>query len=684
MRKISLARTLCLFAGAAALQAEIKVPNLFSDNMVIQRDTAVPVWGWAMPGEKVTVKFRGQEKSTAADLSGKWTVKLAPLRACSTPETMEISAGADTKAIKNILTGDVWLCSGQSNMEMALASCENAKEEISAANYPEIREFRARNTPDTEKAAEDVNGKWVVCSPRSAGEFSGAAFFFARELYKKIKTPVGLINNSVGATAAETWMSPASLKREPVFKPVLDRYEEALKVYPEKQAEYDRAVRPWNELTGQKDIRRKFTDTEKTGEKNSWASPDFDDSGWRKTPAGISKIWKAPSVMWFRNRFVIPPEWEGKDITVDGLFVAIRFYGAYTVCFNGEKISGDEAEGWHDIRLTIPGSMVKAGEAVLTTRILSSQSTGRFCGYYKVAPANYAEVILSEDQFSAGINPANFRVRACYKAAAPAGGEDIPVVTHPGVQPVGPRHPNAPSALYNALVCPLAPFAVRGVLWYQGEGNAQRACQYRKTLPALIHSWRELWGSDIPFIIVQLANYKWRVEEPSESVWAELREAQSMTANQESGCALAVAIDIGDAVDVHPKNKRTLGARLALAALKLAYGEDVVASGPVFKSVKFENGKAVLTFGNIGGGLVAKGGAPLKGFAIAGDDRKFSWADAVINADTVIVSSSNVPLPAAVRYAWADNPDCGLYNQNGLPAVPFRTDRWPEVTKDKN
>jgi sialate O-acetylesterase len=500
----------------AVAPADVRLPAVISDNMVLQAGGRVSLWGWADPNEEinVAVSWRKVDWTIQADNAGKWSFQMT---APDVGGPYEITfKGKNTVTVKNILAGEVWLCSGQSNMQMAVEQATNAKEEIAAADYPQIRLFTVTRKV-AEKPQADCTGKWVVCSPETVGNFSAVGYFFGRDLYKELKQPIGLIHSSWGGTAAEAWTSPVALQENPNLEPILKRYKEALAVYPQAKAKYDEAMAQWPQAAKQA-----------------------------------------------------------------------------------------KAEG-------------------------------------KQAPPR------------------------------------------PGL-PMGPENPNSPCGLYNAMIAPLVPYTIRGTIWYQGESNAGRAYQYRDLFPTMIKSWWNAWGQqgqeDFAFLFVQLANFMAVKDEPGDSTWAELREAQLLTLELPN-TGMAVIVDIGDAKDIHPKDKQDVGKRLALWALANSYGRKVVYSGPLYKYMEKRDNKIVLSFGHVGGGLVAKGGEQLEGFAIAGADRKFVWGDAKIEGDQIVVSSEKVADPVAVRYAWADNPMCNLYNKADLPASPFRTDAWPGVTVDK-
>ena len=502
-----------VLSSAIGAFADVKLPSVISDNMVLQQGKQASIWGWAEPGEKVAVSGSWQIGSwdTTADKDSKWMIKIEPPKAGGPYEL--IFKGKNTITIKNILVGEVWLCSGQSNMQWSVRQSANAEQEIAAANYPDIRLFTVERKP-AEQPQSDCVGDWQLCGPQTVPGFSAVAYYFGRELHKELDVPVGLIHTSWGGTPAEAWTSKKTLESDPDFEPILKRYSDVIAKYPEAKSKYEQKLKEWE-----------------------------------------------------------------------------------------KAVAEAKAEGKKPPRRPYP--------------------------------------------------------------------------------PRGPRHKNNPSGLYNAMIAPLIPYGIQGAVWYQGEANAGRAYQYRKLFPAMIKNWRNDWGQgDFPFLFVQLANFMAVNLEPSESAWAELREAQLMTlALPKTG--MAVIIDIGDANNIHPKNKQDVGKRLALLALARSYGKKLVYCGPIYKSMRVEGNKIILHFDYVGGGLVAGGGEPLKGFAIAGADRKFVWADAKIDGDTVVVSCDKVTKPVAVRYAWADNPVCNLYNKEGLPASPFRTDDWPGITANE-
>jgi sialate O-acetylesterase len=506
---------IALALGMRDLRADVKLPNLISDGMVLQQGMKVNIWGTADPGEHVTVTLQDQRATSVADGKGMWQVKLGPLNPGG-PFTLTV-AGKNIVVLHDVLVGEVWVCSGQSNMEMPVGVTQggwssgvlNYQDEIARADYPMLRMFTVRRAV-AGKPQTDVQGNWVAAHGQAVSDFSAVGYFFGRDLQRILNVPIGMIHSSWGGTTAEAWTSRGTLESEPEFKSILDDGTKLLSAYPKVVQDYEQQLAQWRQ-------------------------------------------------------------------------------------------ESDKAEG-----------------------------------------------------------------------------DGAPMPTFP-TMPKDPRSdPARPAGLYNAMVMPLTPYAIRGVIWYQGESNSDRPIQYRKLFPAMIRDWRQSWGEgDFPFLYVQLAN--WGVH-ALKYRWPELREAQSMTLSLPK-TGMAVTIDIGDASNIHPTNKQEVGYRLALAAQGIAYGHDVIYSGPTYESMTIEGGKVRLHFQHAYGGLTAKSLSiiSVSGFEIAGEDRKFVGADARIEGDTVVVSSDQVPHPIAVRYAWGMNPRPSIYNRADLPASPFRTDKWEDL-----
>ena len=642
---------------AVVARAEVRLPAIIGDNMVLQQGVKVRIWGEANAGENVTVTFDKKAVSAVADAQGRWQVWIGPLKA-SGPSELTVNG----LTIRNVLVGDVWLCSGQSNMEWPLINTIGGAETVAQANHPEIRLFSVEHQTSATPLT-DVQGRWVVTTPEEAANFSAVGYFFGRELYQHLKIPIGLINSSWGGTPAEAWTTHDALLSSPELKPILDRYQSSLNVLPQTKEGYARALAQWEE-------KNLYLDAGNKGEALGYADSAASTAGWSKMDlpkqletAGLL----IDGAVWFRKEVELPASWSGKD-----LVLKLTPVDDHDVTyFNGTRIGaiGRETPNSYMVprKYVVPAALVKAGRNVIAVRVFDSGGEGGFSrgGAMSIGPNGDAE-----SQAISLRGAWDYKVELALEPKRPDWG------TRP--EAVGVSNQNNPSVLYNAMIAPLVPFAIRGVIWYQGESNAGRAYQYRTLFPLMIRSWRSAWGHDFPFYFVQLANWHASKAEPDESDWAELREAQTMTL-REPQTGMAVTIDIGDENDIHPRNKLDVGRRLAAWALAVTYGEKVIPSGPLFDRFTIEGDKIHIRFKH-GAGLKTSDGGPVKGFAIAGEDRRFVWADARIDGDTVIVSSSKVPRPVAVRYGWADNPIANLYNKAGLPTSPFRTDDWPGVT----
>jgi sialate O-acetylesterase len=663
---MKLARTckhLLLFAALAVIArpglcaqdppANPFISPMFSSNMVLQRGIPIPVWGWTTPGQKVTVSLRNKTATAIADAQGKWIARLGSLPAGG-PYKLTVS-GPDTLTLENVLIGDVWVCSGQSNMEMGIGNVDNAQQEIASANYPNIRLFTVQKTIATSPQTTVV-GNWQVCTPTNVASggwngFSAVAYFFGRELYKKTGVPIGLIHTSWGGTVAEAWTSAEALKGMPDFAPAVAQLE-ASRVDPKVgEANLAKRMEAWY---------RKNDPVSADGV--GWSAIVVDISSWRTM--SLPGLWESAGlpnydgVVWFRKELELSPDLAGKP--------AMLHLGTIddqdTTWVNGVQVGGmNKYDAVRDYK--VPAGLLKPGHNVITVRVLDTGVGGGING----KPEQMSLDIPGQSTISLA-GPWNYK-------------ESVPLSKTQPVPQLIQNNPNVTTVLYNGMIAPVIPYGIKGAIWYQGESNAGRAYQYRTLLPTMIGDWRSRWGEgNFPFFIVQLANFQPTKAQPAEDAWAELREAQAMTAATVKNSAIASAIDIGDAVDIHPKNKQEVGRRLALDALATVYRQKVEYSGPTYKSMAKEENAIRLTFSHVGGGLMARTGDKLTGFEIAGPDRHFVWADARIDGDTIVVSSPDVPNPTAVRYGWAINPVVNLYNKAGLPANPFRTDDYPGVT----
>jgi sialate O-acetylesterase len=652
----TLASHLLAFAAVVAIspsppaRAEEKAERpflhgLFTDHMVLQRGVEAPIWGWTKPGETVTVRLAGKEAEARAGADGKWTVKIGPF-AAGGPHTLTV-IGPESATRKDVLIGDVWICSGQSNMEWPVEQADDAKGEIARADHPKIRLYtvpkKISYVPESQ-----VKGSWEVCSPQTVGDFSAVGYFFGRDLNRELDVPIGLIDSSWGGTIAEAWVSAESLRAMDDFREAVDQIREYEADRENVEGVAAREVEAWY-----------AKHDPGSAEGKGWADPQLDLASWKAMEA--PRKWEGAGlpdfdgVAWFRKEVDLPASWADKDL----VFRLGPIDDRDTTWFNGTKVGGKD-DFSQPREYKVPGRLTKPGRNVIAIRVLDTGGDGGFVGN----PGQMTLSIAGDDQTSP-ISLAGtwqYRVGTSLKDAGP-------------VPPSVSNNPNVVTVLSNGMIAPLVPFAIKGAIWYQGESNVGRAKQYQTLLPTLIGDWRSRFGvGEFPFFIVQLANFLDRRDEPVDSAWAELREAQWLTTRKVPKSAIASAIDIGEAKDIHPRNKQEVGRRLALDALAIAYGRDVEYSGPEFKSMGVQDGKVRLRFEHVGKGLEAQGDGPLKGFAIAGEDGKFVWADARIDGEAVVVSSPKVEKPRAVRYGWADNPEGNLYNKDGLPATPFRAD----------
>lgn len=634
---------LCLPATAA--QGAVLVHPLFADHAVLQQAMAVPVWGQAAPGENITVRIAGQSASTSAGPDGSWQVQLAPMKAGG-PHTMTIS-GTNELVLVDLLVGEVWLASGQSNMERQLGPrfgqkpIDDWEKEAAAATYPRLRHFGV-----AQKTAlvplTTVHGQWEVCTPEAVKEFTAVGYFFGRDLHRARQVPVGLIHSSWGGTPAEAWTSEAALRTLPDFRELAEQLQLLRVDPPAARRHYERRLEAW------------FVASDPgSAAGQSWSDPALNTSDWKSML--VPNLWETAGepelngVVWFRKSFELPREAAALPAELHlGMVDDID-----TTWINGVKVG---ATAGYDVvrRYSVPAGVLKPGSNVVVVRVLDTGGGGGIWG------ADKPRLALAGKNAPKPIDLAGaWRYRV---------GTDLRHQAPPPVGVIGDS--GTPTVLYNGMIAPLLPYAIRGVIWYQGEANVHRESQYRTLFPALIGDWRRAWGRELPFLFVQIA--------PHQDMTPELREAQLWTWQQTPKTAMAVTTDCGDAGDIHPSRKQPVGARLALAARAVAYGERIEFSGPVFQSLQRRASQAIVRFTHAGGGLVAKGGPPLTGFTVAGPDGVFHQAQATARGKTVIVTSEAVSQPVAVRYGWANVPVGNLFNKAGLPASPFRTDA-PEV-----
>ena len=677
----SILASFCFALLTTGAHAQIRLPAIFSDHMVLKKSAEVPIWGRAEPGEEVTVTLDGQSVRAITGPNGKWTAALD--LSDSAPGPFELTVEGKSKVtVADVVVGEVWVASGQSNMEWVLKSTTGAAEEIATSENLMLRQFLVARNPTAERT-EEVKGRWVTASPATSGAFSGTGYYFAKRLQHELQRPVGLIHASAGGTPLEAWMSAEAIDSVPDLRPTRDRLSAEQRDYPAKKQAFVDAMDAWVKETGRED--------KAVGDVSAYAGVEVSTEEWIpiRLP-GLVKALELPDagVVWIRKEIDLPPVQAKVNNNL-----RIPLDGFDSIYWNGELIKQttyQDYPGTGSARsygpFDIPPAKLKAGKNVLAIRLHQPVGPAKLNDALMVGIVNVSGEWLAKAEHE-------------YSAIAP---EKTAAAPQP---PVNPKRPiDVASYLYNGMVAPLIPYAISGVIWYQGESNVGRAWQYRTAFPLLITDWRKQWGQgDFPFYFCQLANYKEKQPKPGESAWAELREAQTSTLAL-SNTGQAVLIDIGESQDVHPRNKKDAGERLASIALARDYGKAIPFSGPVYESVEFESGKAILQFKHSDGGLVAKPlsetfdvatkiqkiaplvrnspGSELEGFAVCGEDKQWAWAQARIEGDTVVVWSEQVPAPVAVRYAWADNPTCNLYNGAGFPASPFRTDDFPPTTLD--
>lgn len=632
------------------------VHSLFTDDMVLQRNIPAPIWGWSAPGDTVTISVDGKTtgKEAVAGKDGRWMTKVGPFPAGG-PHTLTVTGGKHKVILKNVLFGDVWLCTGQSNMNWPVRLSLNADEEVKNANHPEIRSFTVPFYPSLVPMKLPPPAVWEVCKPEFARNFSGVGYFFAREIHKTQKVPIGIIHSSAGATYGEVWVSEPALRKYMPYD-----FPKELALTRETAGEgaesfdYFAELEKWTAAVDPESARRKYI-----------ADPELATNDW--IDITVPKPWQEAGLadftglVWFRHWIDVPKDWAGKELK---LFLS-TINDIDITWLNGTLVGCQQIKGVGRI-YTLPPQLVKPGKNLLTVAILNKESPGGFCS----APANM--ILLPAT--ASGEKP--LRLSGTWKAKAGPAGKDIRI---PFPTPKVGHYQTVPG-MYNGMIAPLEPFAIKGALWYQGEANGPRWLQYRRLLPTLIADWRERFQvGEFPFLIVSLANYNPLQKEPIEPGWAEIRESQWRTVRKVPNTGLAMTIDIGDGGNIHPRNKQEVGRRLSLVARHLVYGEkNVVYSGPEFTEMQIEPPKGDrirLYFKHVHGGLMIKpGDKKLTGFAIAGPDKKFVWAEAVIDGDTIVVSAPGVRDPKYVRYGWAWNPLVNLYNKEGLPAITFRTD----------
>lgn len=635
----------CLLISQS-IRAEIKLPGYFTDNMMLQRDMPIKIWGWGNRYETVTVSIHDQKVNTRCKKDGTWEIILSPIP-YGGPYSLTVQGKENSIKIENILIGDIWLCSGQSNMEWTVEQSANSKQEVQNANYPEIRALKVpksiKNSPQ-----DNFNAQWEICSPSTVGAFSGIAYYYARALYKEVQIPIGIINASWGGTDIETWISDEAFT--------------ALPSNVQKQYNMEVVNNLEEHIRQNKGQKQAFLDAMENdpGINNQWFIPGFNTVAWEemRVPGewGTTPLSLIDGHVWFKYDLNLTCTEAGRPATLS----LGTIDDADITWVNGTKVGN--ASGWDTPRIySIPPGILKEGSNNITVRVTDNGGSGGMWG-------QEADIYLEIDNTRHSL-AGNWKYQMSVANADYHVLDITPNMVH--------------SSLYNTMIHPLTPFRIKGVIWYQGENNVGAGYDYRTLFQTQIKDWRTRWGYELPFYWVQLANLYPEDTTPVESSWAELRESQAMTLELPH-TGQATIYDIGDAYSIHPTNKQEVGRRLSLIALHKDYGRDsLVYSGPTFQNVSFKENTAVITMNTYGSQLTIHNKyGYLEGFSIAGEDRKFVWAKAFIDANgKIIVYNENIAEPVAVRYAWSNNPAANLFNAQGLPAIPFRTDSWKGVTE---
>ncbi len=656
-----------LFAVSDPAVADVTLPAIISDHMVLQRSNHTRVWGKSSPSEKVRLTLGELRSETVADEGGNWKIELDLSQAKEGPMAMVIE-GTNKITVADVLVGEVWLCSGQSNMAYSLNRSTGGAEEIARSANPRLRQFTVSYNPISEPQ-EKCKGNWMVVDPTNAPNFSAVSYYFAKDLQKTMNTPVGIVRSAWAGTAIMSWISGISISGEPELNEMNEVAKKRVADYPQLKTSYVTDIAAWETRTNRQD---------RQGDVAAFAAPDIQDSDWKSVPLHNTKF-KAiglpdAGVVWLRKRIVLPANpVPGQTPTVSLII------GAFDQTYwNGKWIGGmteATAPGPSALRVyKIPADAYKEGENVIAIRIYTPTEAASF-------GSGYLDIGTTRTQLAG-----DWLAKAEF---------ELPPLTEKGY-PELPGAPGiSPSALYNGMIHPIIPYTFAGVVWYQGEQDSGRkGTQYLKMLKTLVSDWRARFGAPLHFSLCQLPNYGKKTSALGSSPWANIREAQRR-ALEIPGTSLVTLIDLGDE-DVHPPDKKPVGERVAFSALAGVYGKEIASSGPVYESMKIDGNKAVISFRFADGGLVAKPlpsdylptysakvkvplvrnspDSELEGFSICGEDNKWVWAQAKIEGGTVVVSSPAVSKPVAVRYAWADNPTCNLYNGAGLPASPFQTD----------
>ncbi len=643
MKKILLASLLYLLMNSFSY-AQIRLPKLIGHGMVLQRNTPVNIWGWSSPNENITIEFLGENHQVIANPQGKWNIKLSSLQAGG-PYTM-ILKGKNQIQLDDIYIGDVWLCSGQSNMELPIRRVLPLyRNEVKTINNVTIRLFNVPKEYDFKTQRDDLkNGAWKPATQENIMDFSAVSYFFAKHVQDKQYVPIGIINSSLGGSPVEAWISEESLQTFDDAWQELQKFKDDKLIEEIQQSDRKRNI-DWHLQLAKNDLGR-------TGSVH-WNQPVLNDADWKDI--NIPGLWCSDDLknqngtVWFRRNFQVSEPFTAQSVHLElGCIV-----DADSVFVNGHFV-GNTTYKYPPRWYRVPAGILKKDSNNITIKVISQNGNGGF---------------VKDKKYELTTNTDTIDLAGTWKYKIGTKMPPLKGQTFVRWKPAG---------LYNAMIHPLKDYTIKGAVWYQGESNVGRAKAYEERLTTMINNWRQEWSQgDFPFLIVQLANFLEEKEEPTKSAWAELREAQYKVANSVTNTALTCTIDLGEWNDIHPLNKADIGKRLSLSAEKIAYqNKKVIASGPTMKEWKKKGNKIEILFDNTGSGLVAKNNKTISGFAIAGDDGKYVWAQARIKGKKVVVWSKDIETPQAVSYAWADNPsNANLYNQEGLPAVPFRTDK---------
>ena len=615
-----------------SLEAQkIKLPILFSDHMVYQRDKPFLIWGWDEPGQPVTVKLSNHRQTSTADDTGRWEIEL-PAQSMGGPYSITIK-GSTTEILSDIYIGDIWIAGGQSNMEWKLnMGIIGAEEEIHNSDYPGIRFFEIPKIYSFQERSILDSGEWHVSNPVNSPNFSAVAWYYAKKYHLETGIPIGIISSNWGGTPAESWVPADELL-------VVPGYEEEASEILNPEIEWDKLVK--DNSKNESELYRRVADTTDITHFGVHLE-NIDISDWDIVDLPNSK--PLTDFVWLRKTIDLK--------STDNVQLSFGKPGKFTVLYiNGEQVYSKI--GSDDPRIIeIDKNILRIGENTIAIRTVEDWDNKTFIG---ATNQFWIETALNRISLEGSWNFSN-------------------TIEPPLPEIIRPEH--LPGTLYNGMIHPLIKFPIKGTIWYQGESNVVTHQYYKVLFSRLIESWRDKWGYDFPFLFVQLANYQERFDYPTESSWAKLREAQTQTFQEVDRTGIAVAIDIGQANDIHPRNKKDVGERLWMAARKVVFEEDIIHSGPMYKSHEIHDNYAEVSFHFAENGWYNKEGDNIEGFAIAGQDSVFHWANVKLVGSTVVLSSDQVQNPIEIRYAWADNPKVTLYNSEGLPVIPFRTDDW--------